>query len=144
MGPHSKHDPHDRPRGEKLSGGSADDALHGSDLGERIRGHLGDDLLIGSFGNDTLTGGAGDDIFAFGSHGVFDVIQDFSQAVGDRDRIWIDRDGIDGFDDLAVHYSGGDAILSYASTGQLREIIIVRGVDDGGLSAADFIFGPIG
>jgi len=133
-----------RPGRERLSGGAADDRLAGSDAGERMRGHLGDDLLIGDLGNDTLVGGAGDDIFAFGRHGVFDVIQDFSQVAGNRDLILIESDAIDAFEDLTIHYSDGDAVFSYATLGALREIVIVRGVGDGGLSAADFLFGPIG
>lgn len=134
----------ERRPGEKLNGGGGPDRLHGGELGERIRGHLGDDLLVGGFGNDTLVGGCGDDVFAFGGHGVFDVIQDFSQVAGNRDHILIESALIDSFDDLAIHYSDGDAVFSYATVGALREFVIVRGVGEGALTAADFLFGPIG
>jgi len=139
----SRQSDHPLPAGQ-LNGGASNDRLDGSERGERIRGHRGDDLLIGGFGNDTLVGGNGDDVFAFGGHGVFDVIQDFSQVDGNRDLILIESALIDGFDDLAIHYSDGDAIFSYATIGALREVVIVRGVGDGGLSSADFLFGPIG
>jgi Ca2+-binding RTX toxin-like protein len=132
------------PRGAVPNGGAGDDRLEGSERGERMRGHRGDDLLVGNLGNDTLVGGRGDDIFAFGRHGVYDTIQDFGQVAGDRDRIMIDDPAMTCFADLAIAYSDGDAIFSYATFGQLRQIVIVVGVGDRGLSDADFLFGPFG
>jgi Ca2+-binding RTX toxin-like protein len=72
-------------------GNSGDDVLYGRGGGDTLNGGYGDDFLQGGAGKDWLTGGKGADDFVFArasesgvSAYLRDVIQDFSQADGDR------------------------------------------------------------
>ena len=59
-----------------LGGGSAAEALDGSDGNDLIQGHAGNDWLAGGGGSDSLEGGGGDDLYHFargdGADTVFD------------------------------------------------------------------------
>lgn len=86
-------------RGEDdyLYGGGGNDLLAGDDGYDRLYGGAGRDKLVGGAGNDflfsssgrdTLIGGAGDDYFLFAApRDGGDVINDFSNAMGNDDRL---------------------------------------------------------
>ena len=68
-----------------MSGGEADDTIHGNGGDDTIAGGGGDDTIHGGLGNDILSGGAGDDIFVWTTGDkdpagapVVDIIKDFS------------------------------------------------------------------
>jgi len=78
---------------DTLIGGAGLDSLFGGNGVDRINGGDGADLLLGGGGKDIITGGLGDDEFRFGflTDGG-DVITDFSNKVGNNDRITISAD----------------------------------------------------
>lgn len=75
---------------DTLIGGAGADTLSGGNGVDRINGGDGADLVVGGGGKDTITGGLGDDEFRFGflTDGG-DIITDFSNKVGNNDRIAI-------------------------------------------------------
>jgi Ca2+-binding RTX toxin-like protein len=79
-----------------LFGGRGDDVLGGGDGRDKIFGDAGDDLIAGGRGNDRLVGGGGADTFFFNAGDGDDTIAWFS----DRDRIALNVEGIDDFDDV--------------------------------------------
>ncbi len=75
---------------DTLIGGAGADSLSGGNGVDQINGGDGADILLGGGGKDIITGGAGDDEFrfAFLTDGG-DIITDFSNKVGNNDRITI-------------------------------------------------------
>ena len=100
---------------DRLRGGSGDDFMFGGRGNDRLSGGRGDDTLFGGRGDDRISGGKGDDLL-FGGSGsdVFtyrfgdgsDRIMDYQAPRSGRrfnvegDRIRLDVDGIDSFEDL--------------------------------------------
>jgi Ca2+-binding RTX toxin-like protein len=82
-----------------LFGGRGDDMLGGGDGRDKIFGDAGDDLIAGGKGNDWLVGGGGADTFFFNAGDGDDTIALFSN----RDRIALNVEGIDDFDDVLAH-----------------------------------------
>jgi Ca2+-binding RTX toxin-like protein len=78
---------------DTLIGGAGLDSLFGGIGVDQINGGDGADLLDGGLGKDIVTGGLGDDEFRFNflTHGG-DIITDFSNRVGNNDRITINAD----------------------------------------------------
>ncbi|MBM6596604.1 family 16 glycosylhydrolase [Microvirga pudoricolor] len=131
-----------------LMGGHGNDLLVGGGGKDAISGDQGNDVLIGGTGSDILTGGDGADSFVYSTLADSavrtvhrDLIQDFSQAQGDR----IDMSGLDAnaalVGDQAFSFIGAAAFSGTA--GELRassagDRTLVRG-DVNGDGLADFI-----
>jgi Ca2+-binding RTX toxin-like protein len=86
-------------------GNDVDNSLHGNAGNNTISGLDGEDMLGGGKGNDILMGGSGDDEFAFFSGDRRDRITDFAMG---EDRILVEFEGIDDFDDVLAHLSQHD------------------------------------
>lgn len=100
---------------DRLFGGNGNDIIFGLFGADELDGGAGNDRLFGGFGDDALRGGSGTDIL-FGGRGVdeftfrqgdgIDFIGDFTRARSNffftvaGDRISIDIEGVNDFDDL--------------------------------------------
>ena len=113
---------------ENIVGSSHGDTLTGDSADNRIEGGDGDDTIFASGGVDTVTGGLGDDTFTFAlvslspPGAAADVIQDFSQAAGNRDVIKvsaIDAEASSAGTDEAFGFIGQD---EFTAEGQIRAI----------------------
>jgi Ca2+-binding RTX toxin-like protein len=120
--------------GNLVQGGGGADNLSGSDLRDALLGYGGDDTLDGGAGDDRLTGGRGADNLTGG--GGADI---FAYASGDGSSVLAGADVIADFDDgsdliglgsglsgltvggggLTVTDSGGDAVITVASSGEI-------------------------
>ena len=71
---------------DELHGGDGNDVLFGGDGWDTLYGGDGDDVLNGGGGLDNLYGQNGADIFEFSADtiGIYNFIQDFSLAQGDK------------------------------------------------------------
>ena len=116
-----------------LRGGAGDDVLMGGEGNDRLFGGAGDDVLYGNDGADSFTGGAGADAFVKVGGSGYAAVTDFERGT---DVIVFEGTGADSFDDLTIgSNAAGDAT---ARVGNTR--IVVLGVDENDLSAADFRF----
>ena len=102
----------------QIYGGDGNDLIIGGFRSDELAGGDGNDLIFGGFGNDQITGGAGLDLlfggagrdtFNYSSGAGVDIIADFSTGrrwfSSGGDRIAINVDGIDSFEDLMAHAS---------------------------------------
>ncbi|WP_348541120.1 tandem-95 repeat protein [Thalassococcus arenae] len=91
---------------DRLYGGAGDDTIYGGNGDDFIMGGRGDDVIRGDAGDDVLFGNGGVDSFSFGRGDGNDWIADFrvTQVRRNRtiegDRINIQIDGVDSFEDL--------------------------------------------
>ncbi|MDT4823459.1 Bacterial Ig domain protein [compost metagenome] len=114
---------------DRLMGGAGNDLLYSLSGDDILDGGLGDDqlfagsgndVLSGGKGNDTLYGGAGRDEFLFSSGDGSDRIADY-QASLFGDRISLDIEGIDDFNDLLAHAQeqNGGVLLDFGNGDEL-------------------------
>lgn len=75
----------------RINGGEGCDVLNGRD---------GNDTLIGEAGSDILNGGEGADVFVFGEDTGYDIIEDFEAGEGRTDRVQLNHDQYEDFDDI--------------------------------------------
>lgn len=114
----------------QIYGGDGNDLITGGFRSDQLAGGDGDDLIFGGFGNDNITGGAGRDvlfggagwdIFNYSSGAGVDIIADFSTGrrwfSSGGDKITIDVDGVDSFEDLMAHASqvGRDTVFDFGN-----------------------------
>lgn len=113
---------------DRLMGGAGNDLLYSLSGDDILDGGLGDDqlfagsgndILSGGRGNDTLYGGAGRDEFLFSNGDGSDRIADYQARNGDR--ISLDIEGIDDFDDLLAHAQeqNGGVLLDFGNGDEL-------------------------
>jgi Ca2+-binding RTX toxin-like protein len=87
-----------------LKGLDGDDTLFGQGGSDKLLGGKGDDTLDGGLGEDRLGGGGGDDAFLFATRKESgDIITDWSNELGNNDRILIDVSGFKGGLDAGGH-----------------------------------------
>jgi Ca2+-binding RTX toxin-like protein len=99
-----------------LFGENGNDSLYGQAGNDILFGDNGGDFLAGGTGDDLLTGGNGADTFLFRQGDGSDIVLDFRKNQGDR--IQIDMQGIDNFDDLlAVAQQQNGGVLFAFETG---------------------------
>lgn len=113
---------------------------------EGMRGTYYDDRLIGNgrdnffetfAGNDRITGGGGSDRFLFANGSGRDTITDFTASGPDRDIIELDISAISNYRDLVRNHMvqvGNDVEIR----GSGGEVIVLQGVNAGGLTSANF------
>lgn len=102
----------------QIYGGDGNDLITGGFRSDQLAGGDGNDLIFGGFGNDEITGGAGRDVlfggagrdtFNYSSGAGVDIIADFSTGrrwfSSGGDKITIDVDGVDSFEELMAHAS---------------------------------------
>lgn len=131
-----------------LHGGNGDDVLEGQGDNDHLdggagndflTGNTGDDTLEGGTGNDTLVGGNGDNLFVFGIGDSADRINDFF-AGGVFDEIELSGFGaaFDTFAEViaAASQAGADTVIDFGG----GDILTLRDVNSGDLTAGDFIF----
>ncbi len=115
-----------------LSGGAAQDRLHGGDGDDTLKGESGDDVLFGGGGADDMQGGEGDDTLVGGTGA--DTMQG-----GDGHDLFLVGEGLG--DDSVFGGGGGstwtDVIQLEASDGDLGEFGVDWTVtlDTGGIAA---------
>ena len=98
---------------DMLYGGAGDDVLDGGSGDDILVGDAGGDTLKGGMGADILYGGSGDDVYTFGRGEGIDTLYDEAASTvedGGNDAILFEP-GI-GADDVTVHVSGNDLIVS--------------------------------
>jgi len=110
---------------DTLYGGARNDSISGGTGNDQLDGSNGDDILNGGIGDDFLTGGEGSDTFIFVDQGGTDTITDYDlnyskdqyDAVIGGDRISINVDGVNDFDDLLGFASqdGGDVSFDFGN-----------------------------
>jgi Ca2+-binding RTX toxin-like protein len=102
-----------------LNGDGGDDTLYGGSGNDSLFGGNGSDFLSGGLGNDQLTGGNGADTFLFRQGDGRDTILDYSRSQGDR--IQIDMNGINNFDDLLAlaQQQNGGVLFAFANGDEL-------------------------
>jgi Ca2+-binding RTX toxin-like protein len=117
-------------------GNELDNRLTGSATANWLLGGAGDDILNGMAGNDVLFGEAGADSFVFAPGTGGDVIGDFETGV---DRIDLSAFGLADFEALqsALVENDGTTAISLGD----GDFIVLNGVANAQLTAADFIFG---
>lgn len=79
---------------QAINGNNAGNRLNGLAGNDKIYGNGGNDVINGGLNNDTLRGGKGDDTFVFSTAlgaANIDGIADFTNAVGNNDRIHLDN-----------------------------------------------------
>ncbi len=117
---------------DTLSGGAGFDVLEGGD---------GDDSLDGGDLNDVFFGGAGNDTIVFSLGGDIDTLRDFTAGAGVGDVIRLIGFGaaFDTFAEVlaAATDNGVDTTISFGA----GDILVLRGVLVGALSADDFTYG---
>ena len=123
--------------GDRLIGSAGNNVLQGGGGNDVLNGAAGNDMLSGGVGADVLTGGAGADVFLFGTGFGADHITDWQDGI-DHIRItagtW-QGTRYDGFDDLHISQSGGNALVSFGGT-----TITLVNVNASALDASDFNF----
>ena len=77
----------------------------GSNFNDVLIGDSQDNIFEGQDGNDYLLGGSGEDTFIFKEGDGRDTVLDFNTSNSDMDKIIIEMDGIDSFEDLSGHIS---------------------------------------
>jgi Ca2+-binding RTX toxin-like protein len=112
--------------GGYIDGNGAQDTLYGG---------LGDDTLIGGTSKDQLMGNEGADIFIFETGDAYDTIVDFSGSE-DGDRILIQSDKVQSFEELNIYQRDEDTVIKYDGGGA----IILSDYDFSLLEAEFFIF----
>ena len=117
---------------DRLYGGGGRDSISGSPGDDHLKGGAGNDILSGGGGNDVMTGDGGFDIFRFNGGGD-DTVTDFRSGVDLLDLRTADLSG--GFDDLAITFQNGGALVAYG-----EDTIFLSGVFPASLEANDFIF----
>lgn len=117
---------------DDLRGGNGHDVINGGNGNDYLYGDAGNDRLIGNNGNDMYTGGAGNDTFVFSNVGDDAVIHDFQNGV---DRIEMSVTGVSSIANLAISYTGSNALIDYG-----YGTIVLVGVTNGQLDASDFVF----
>lgn len=86
---------------DTVFGGDGNDDLFGGSGDDHLFGDAGDDILRGGSGTDRVTGGIGNDIFSFIARDGTTVVEDFSRAAGNQDRLVV-REFVDGGPPRAV------------------------------------------
>ena len=94
---------------DTVNGSSGNDEIYGGKGNDKLYGGNGDDHLDGGEGNDYLEGGAGDDTYVFGKGYGNDVIYDNS---GENKIKFTNLK----LEDITVHYSSSDVILTITET----------------------------
>jgi Ca2+-binding RTX toxin-like protein len=102
-----------------LAGDNGNDSLYGQSGNDILFGGNGNDFLSGGTGNDLLSGGNGADTFLFRQGDGNDAILDYSRNQGDR--IQIDMNGINSFDDLlaVAQQQNGGVLFAFANGDEL-------------------------
>ena len=102
-----------------LSGDNGNDTLYGQSGSDILFGGSGNDFLSGGTGNDLLSGGNGADTFLFRQGDGSDAILDYRSSQGDR--IQIDMNGINNFDDLlaTAQQQNGGVLFAFANGDEL-------------------------
>ncbi len=102
-----------------LSGDNGNDVLYGQSGSDILFGGSGNDFLSGGTGNDLLSGGNGADTFLFRQGDGSDSILDYRANQGDR--IQIDMNGINNFDDLlaTAQQQNGGVLFAFANGDEL-------------------------
>ncbi len=77
----------------------------GSNFSDVLIGDSQDNVFEGQAGNDYLIGGRGEDTFIFKEGDGRDTVLDFNTSNSDMDKIIIEMDGINSFEDLSGHIS---------------------------------------
>lgn len=77
----------------------------GSNFNDVLIGDSQDNVFEGQAGNDYLIGGRGEDTFIFKEGDGRDTVLDFNTSNSDMDKIIIEMDGVDSFEDLSGHIS---------------------------------------
>ena len=96
-----------RPYGVGFGGDARGDKLYdienvvGSAFNDVLIGNSENNSFEGNAGNDYLVGGSGQDSFIFKQGDGRDTVLDFNTSNSDMDKIIIEMDGIDSFDDLS-------------------------------------------
>ena len=96
-----------RPYGVGFGGDARGDKLYdienvvGSAFNDVLIGNSENNSFEGNGGNDYLVGGSGQDSFIFKEGDGRDTVLDFNTSNSDMDKIIIEMDGIDSFDDLS-------------------------------------------
>ncbi|GAA6163668.1 hypothetical protein NBRC116590_13720 [Pelagimonas sp. KU-00592-HH] len=113
-----------------LNGGNEGDILRGDAGADRLYGQKGKDRLDGGWGHDTLVGGDGADVFVIDGKGV-DRINDMQ----------IGKDTIDlsGFADGSVYSVADDGTGNTSLSVDGTLVAVLKGIDAGDLSDADFV-----
>lgn len=109
--------------------------IDGNGAHDTLYGGLGDDTLIGGTSKDQLTGNEGADIFIFETGDAYDTIVDFSGSE-DGDRILIQSDKIQSFEELNIYQRDEDTVIKYDGGGA----IILSDYNVSLLEAEFFIF----
>ncbi|MFK7901808.1 MAG: hypothetical protein AB8B49_03095 [Nitratireductor sp.] len=119
-------------------GSTTDDIFYGNAGNDSMYGHDGDDTLVGGAGTDTLRGGAGNDLFVFTGEFDTNYIADFESGAGLGDRIQIQDEYIESWDDLgsALSTNGFDVVLTLQGGS-----ITIENTTIDQLAEDDFIFG---
>lgn len=122
--------------GANLTGGAADDLLHGGAGADVLSGGAGDDILFDGEGADSLRGGAGSDIFVFASDGATDRVEDFEPGV---DRLDLSAfPGLYALSDLSIVPTATGARLGYRD-----EVVEIRTDTGTPLEASDLALGDV-
>lgn len=125
---------------DTLQGGGDDDTLNGAAGYDVILGDDGDDVISGGDLNDIIFGGAGDDAIVFALGGDIDTLRDFAAGAGSEDVILLMGFGaaFDSFAEViaAATDDGTDTTIDFGG----GDLLIIRNVVVGDLSADDFIF----
>ncbi|QJE73255.1 hypothetical protein HHL28_09285 [Aerophototrophica crusticola] len=117
---------------DAIFGAGDNDKLYGQDGDDSLDGGAGNDWLEGGLGNDTLTGGSGADIFRFAKGWGLDTITDFTQG---SDKIDLRGLGL-GFAGLSFTDTAEGLLVGTA----FGQVMLLLGLDLGGVSATDFKF----
>jgi Ca2+-binding RTX toxin-like protein len=117
-------------------GNALDNRLTGNAIGNYLLGGLGNDTLNGKAGNDVLFGEGGADIFVFERRTGGDVIGDFQTGI---DKIRLVGLGFSSFAQLQANFveNGGTTAINLGQ----GDFIVLNGVANSQLTAADFLFG---
>ena len=133
---------------ERVHGGSAGDALAGSDADNELRGNSGDDTLSGGAGADAFGGNSGDDTIDYSDHPGGVVVDPDGTAddgyAGEGDNVGTDLDRFVGGD-------GPDRLTGHSGTNELEggagdDVLRGEGGDDtiDGGADADAVIGGSG
>ena len=71
-------------------------------------GRDGNDYLLGGSGDDALNGGEGDDVFVISGQSGDDIIEDFEAGEGRTDRVWLQDNPFEDFNDLKANITDGE------------------------------------
>jgi Ca2+-binding RTX toxin-like protein len=121
-------------RSSWLAGRGGNDNLIGGGGDDTLRGEEGSDTLTGGEGSDLLVGGAGADVFIFAGGTQRDYVEDFT--LGEDKLMFING----AFSNVGLALSsswteGNDTVFET----QMGDVIVLKNVEKGFLSANDFI-----